>query len=82
MRTLQIVACFSTAGSVSTRARGGGHSKFIHLCCIIIITCVFFCTAGSVSEDFSSARGGGHSKFIHLCCIIIITCVFFYSRIS
>ena len=36
MRTLQIVACFSTAGSVSTRARGGGHSKFIHLCCNII----------------------------------------------
>ena len=32
-----------------------------------------FCTAGSVSEDFSSARGGGHSKFIHLCCIIIAT---------
>ena len=39
-----------------------------------------FCTAGSVSEDFSSARGGGHSKFIHLCCIIIITCVFFVQQ--
>ena len=57
MRTLQIVACFSTAGSVSTRARGGGHSKFIHLCCIIIITCVFFVQQDQLVRTFQALVG-------------------------
>ena len=57
MRTLQIVACFSTAGSVSTRARGDGHSKFIHLCCIIIITCVFFVQQDQLVRTFQALVG-------------------------